>query len=264
MNKRLGSMYNLVSPIVSCARRAGPWRLAIELVLLPILVLVLSGCGAYAVVDIAYEPGHTKYADPVLYVDERWGRSVGTLTQQASDLREVLDTLAARPRMAEEKYGHCPTKGIATGHRNHNFIIKSEGKVLKVSTESRAGTMTVDIPPYDGFPDATIQIGPVVRLESIRNSLDFMAFDDFENQPAWANCSKELKARFLKIVQESIVNSLAPGSGIESFYDIVPKLKGKTISFYGCFTLTHRDDYSDVVEDYEEILITLTKIEIKQ
>lgn len=239
------------------------WRLGFGMILLPILVLALSGCGAYAVVDIDYEPGHTKYADPVLYVDERWDRSVSTLTQQANDLRTVLDTLAAKPRMAEEKYGRSPTEGIATVHRNYNFIVRSEGKVLQVSTESRAGTMTVDIPPYDEFPDATIQIGPVVKLESIRNSLEFMSFDDFENQPAWADVSMELKARFLKIVQESIINSLAPGSSIETFYDIVPQLEGKTISFYGCFTLTYEDDYSEVVEDYEQILITLTKIEIE-
>lgn len=262
MIQKLNSVYKSVKQISSRVGHVGIWFLAIKLISLSILLLLLSGCIAH-VVSIDYQPGHTKYASADVYVNEKWNSVVATLTQQASDLRTVLDTLAGSPRMAEEKYGHCPTEGIATVHRNYNFIIKSEGKVLQVSTKSRAGTMTVDIPPYDGFPDLTIQIGPVIKLESIRNSLDFMSFDDFENQEAWADVSKELKARFLKIVQESIVNKLAPGSGIEAFYDIIPQLESKTISFYGCFTLTYEDSYSNTVKDYEKILITPTKMEIK-
>lgn len=238
---------------------------AIEFLVGLMLALALAGCRKpYAIVDIDYVPGETKYTDPVVYVEERWDRTVSTVTQQAHDLRDVLDALATRPRVAEEKYGHSPTEGIATAHRNYSFIVESEAEVLKVSTESSAGTMTVDIPPYDGVPDATLQIGPVVKLESIRNSLSFMGFDDFADQPAWAHVSTELKERFLKRVQESVVDSLASGSEVEAFYDVISELEGKTISFHGCFTLTYADDYSGVLEDHEEILITLTEMEIQQ
>lgn len=249
--------------VLSRTRHVGPWSLAITLISLSILLMILSGFGIH-VVSIDYQPGHTKYSSAKVYVNERWDRTVSTVTQQAEDLSEVLDALATRPRMAEDKYGHCPTEGITTGHRNYNFIVESEAKVLEVSTESYAGTMTVDIPPYDGKIDATVQIGPVVRMQSIRNSLSFMSFDDFADQPAWADVSKELKKRFLKRVQETVVDSLAPGSEIDAFYDVVSELEGKTISLDGCFTLTYSEDYSDVVEAPEEILITLTKIEVKQ
>lgn len=241
------------------------WHRAIEFLMGLMLALALAGCSKpYAIVDIDYVPGQTKYTDPVVYVEERWDRTLSTVTQQAHDLRDVLDALATRPRMAEEKYGRSPTEGIATAHRNYSFIVESEAKVLEVSTESRAGTATVDIPPYDGVPDATLQIGPVVKLESIRNSLSFMSFDDFADQPAWADVSTELRDRFLRRVQESVVDSLAPGSEAEAFYDVVSQLEGKTITFHGCFTLTYADDYSDMVEDPEEILITLTQVEIEQ
>lgn len=81
------------------------------------------------------------------------------------------------------------------------FVIDGTVKILEVDTESRAGTMLVDILPYDGVPDATIQIGPVIKGTTIRDTIDSIKLDDFSNQVEFASISKA----FNTLVMEKVI-----------------------------------------------------------
>jgi predicted lipoprotein len=207
----------------------------------------------YTVVDASYEPGG-KYANPVKYVDERWERITSTVEEDALDLPSLLDELEIDPTVAKDR---CHTE--TTELNNYSCLVKSEGKVLAVHTESRKGTMDVDLPPYDGRADVTILIGPVIKVDSIRDSIDYLSYNHLENQQDWAAASQEINSRFHEIVKAQIVKDLSPGA---DFYDVVGDLAGRTVSFRGAFTLWHTREISEAVRDPAEIVIVLTYMEV--
>ena len=57
-----------------------------------------------------------------------------------------------------------------------NFLVKMDGRVVAVNTKSRKGTMSLDLPPYDGTSDMTVWIGPIITSYSIRDALNFISF----------------------------------------------------------------------------------------
>jgi predicted lipoprotein len=207
----------------------------------------------YTVVDANYEPGK-KYADPVKYVDERWDQILSTVEGDALDLVTLLDELGNDPAVVAER---CHTKTEELN--NYSCIVKGEGIVTAIHTKSRKGTMDLDLPPYDGRADVTVLIGPVIKLDSIRDSIDYLSYNHFENQQDWADASEEIVDRFHDRVKAQIVHDLSPGA---DFYDIVDDLTGRTVSLRGAFTLWHTKEISEVLQDHTEIVIVLTHMEV--
>jgi predicted lipoprotein len=151
---------------------------------------------------------------------------------QATDLSTLLAALKADPEGAKQKYGHHE------GQRPYNFLVKGEGKVLTVDTTSRSGTSKIDLLPEDGQPDATIQVGPVLRGTSLRDALPFIQFNQFTNQLEYADVSNQLNDR---VIKETIGNLNVSG------------LQGKTVAFQGAFTLSDRG----------EVLITPVQLQVR-
>ena len=240
--------------IVSRVRGLSLWRVIIALMVVALVGLLLF-TDWYTVVDASYEPGR-KYADPVKYVDERWERITSTVEGNALDLATLLGELGNDPAVVAER---CHTKTEELN--NYSCIVKSEGKVIAVHTESRKGTMDVDLPPYDGRADVTILIGPVIKLDSIRDSIDYLSYNHFENQQDWADASEEIVDRFHEVVKAQIVQDLSPGA---DFYDVVSDLTGRTVSFRGAFTLWHSQEISEVLQDHTELVIVLTYMEVSE
>src|SRR5262249_9781919 len=80
------------------------------------------------------------------------------------------------------------------------LAVKGEGRVIGIDTRSKVGLALVDVAPFDGKPDVTIQIGPVLRGSSLRDATGLVRFTDFVNQLQFADVANELNNRVLKTV----------------------------------------------------------------
>lgn len=170
--------------------------------------------------------------DPERYVSNLWDDPLlTTVHADATELNELLPALENDREGASERYGRLQGS-------NYSFIVRGRGQVLEVDTSSRAGVMHVDLEPYNGARDVTLAIGPVIRGTALRDALPFISFNEFTNQIEYAQVSNQLHAR----VMDSVLGAL-------DLADLV----GKTINFYGTFTLV----------DLDSIVITPVEIEVE-
>lgn len=170
------------------------------------------------------------------YVAGIWDTKVLPFFQKkAIELNELLLTYQKDQGEAGKTFGY---REKAEGSP-WNFRIKSNAKIIKAKTKSRAGTMDIDLEPFDGKKDAIIQIGPVLKGTSIRDSLDFITFGMFTNQIEFA----QLANAFNKKINDTVLSNFDRNA-----------IVGKTIYFEGAFT---QKPYSS------KILITPIKLEVK-
>jgi predicted lipoprotein len=119
-------------------------------------------------------------------VGDIWAaKVVPYLQQKAGPFPEVHALAKADPAAAGAKYGN-PKK---QANSPWTFAVRLEGKVVTANTQSRAATMDVDA-DGDGKADARVQIGPAMRGTALRDSLDFIQFNDFTNQIDFAQFGK--------------------------------------------------------------------------
>jgi predicted lipoprotein len=150
---------------------------------------------------------------PAAYVNSLWAaRLLPAIESSAVDTRTFLDAYAKSPADALTRWGRRDAGGAVY------LSLKGEGRVLTVDTKSKVGMATVDVAPFDGKPDVTIQIGPVLRGTSIRDATGLIRFTDFVNQLQFADVANELNDRVLK----TVLSPLAPSG-----------LGGKYVSFAG-------------------------------
>jgi predicted lipoprotein len=136
--------------------------------------------------------------NPAAYVESMW----------ASKLLPAMTAAAA----------DAAGSGVKAPRGASYWVVKGEGRVLSVNTESRVGLALVDVAPFDGRPDVSIEIGPVLRGTGLRDVTGLVHFSDFVNQLQFADVANELNDRVLK--------SVLPPVNIGG-------LKGRTISFEG-------------------------------
>jgi predicted lipoprotein len=196
-------------------------------ILLLALAALLSSCRLYTVVRLeknadagqevkVYFDNNAFDADK--YVDAIWEKkAVPYILAKAVDVRLVIPELKKGTDAAGSKYG---IRDSAEGSP-WNFIVKGRGRIVAVHTVSRNGTVDLDLPPYDNQPDLKIQIGPVIKGTSIRDTLNFISFDDFENQIEFARLANAFNLR--------IYNQILSKLNFES-------LKDKEVEFDGTFT----------------------------
>jgi len=150
---------------------------------------------------------------PVRYVDSIWNsKLLPAVLNGAVEARTLLDALVKSPADALTRFGHREANGPSY------LLVKGEGVVTKVDTQSRVGLALIDVAPYDGKPDLSIQIGPVLRGTSLRDATGVIRFTDFVNQLQFADVANELNDRLLK----TVLSGIDPAT-----------LKGKRVSFAG-------------------------------
>ena len=146
------------------------------------------------------------------YVDSVWASQLTThFDSKANDLATVIAAVKADLDKAGHDYGHR----AASEGSPWSFAVKSTGKVVSVNTESRAGTLIVEIASDAGPQQITLQIGPVVKGTAIRDSLPFFSFANVTNQIEFAQVGRAFNERALKEVEKPLAELKTPGTAVE-------------------------------------------------
>ena len=168
------------------------------------LGFALAGCKIVATADknapAAQDGAGGGVFDPDKMVAGIWEPKVlPYLTAKAGAFADVIALARKSPDEAGAKYGYRAKEGSAPW----TLIAKVEGRIVAVDTASRAGTIGVDV-DGDGKPDLTVQIGPAMRGTALRDSLDFVAFNDFTNQIDFARFGKSFNQYVDKTLLEAL------------------------------------------------------------
>ncbi|MCB2401262.1 DUF2291 family protein [Rhizobium leguminosarum] len=156
--------------------------------------------------------------DPNAKVEAIWqSEAVPYFEKRAGDLKDVMQLSASSPDAAGEKFGN-PRKQSSSPW---TYAVKITGKVVAADTASRAATLDVDA-DGDGKADAKVQIGPALRGTALRDTLEFVNFNEFKNQIEWAQFGKAFNEK---------ANA--------AFLSAIPRegLVGKTVTAIGAFPL---------------------------
>jgi predicted lipoprotein len=161
--------------------------------------------------------------DPNAKVEAIWqSQAVPYFEKRAGELKDVVAAVAAGADQAGEKYGN-PKKQASSPW---TYAVKFTGKVVAADTQSRAATLDMDA-DGDGKADAKVQIGPALRGTALRDTLDFVNFNEFKNQIEWAQFGKAFNEK-----ANTAFLSAVPRDGIT----------GKTVTVVGAFPLPSGND----------------------
>lgn len=151
------------------------------------------------------------------FVEENWEvRVLPAVLNDGVALDELMVELVADQEAASAKYGY------REGNQPWNFIVRGTGRVLEADTTSRVRLLLLDLSPYDGAPDISLQIGPVIRGTALRDALPFITFNQFVNQLEYANVSSAMHTRLVETVLAKLD---------------MEALLSQEVSFSGVFTL---------------------------
>ena len=169
--------------------------------------------------------------DPKSYVEKIWeSKIIPTIKNDSENITLILDELFLNKELAEEKYGH------RSGTGSYSFMVKGKGIISSLNDSSRVGTLSIELEKkYES--EILITIGPVIKKDSIRDSVRFIQFNDFVNQLDFADVSRIIKTRVLN----EIIGPLN-----------LKNIVGKNVFFYGAITFDRPD----------KIFITPISIEI--
>jgi len=173
----------------------------------------LTGCVPWTVRPIdeggAGGGGAKGRVAPAAFVESIWeAKLLPEVRRSAVAAQELRDALRASRGAAEARYGRRAANGPCY------FVVRGEGRVLVTDTHSRVGLAMVDLAPFDGQAELSIQIGPVLRGTSLRDATGLVRFNDFVNQLQYADAGNELNRRVLEQVLGKLVLSQLAGRRI--------------------------------------------------
>ena len=193
---------------------------------------------------------------------------------------DAMDAVLPLATLLEEwQHGQDET-GRHYGYREEggdypwNFLIKMDGRVVAVNTKSRKGTMSLDLPPYDGTPDVTVWIGPIITSYSIRDALNFISFTTgvkgasdtqykFDTQVQFSELSNSLNRRgnqnVLAVLKPQMCFALTDASFEEFKKNNIPFEKEKKLEIFfngEKLSKTYRADFLC----FDEIIIELKSV----
>jgi len=134
--------------------------------------------------------------DPDKMAAEMWtSKVIPYLDGKAGPFAEVAALAKADPEAAGAKYGN-PRK---QSNSPWTYAVRLEGTIVGFNTQSRNGNIEVDV-DGDAKADLRVQIGPAIQGTAIRDTLDFVNFNDFTNQIEFAQFGKALNTHADKTV----------------------------------------------------------------
>lgn len=134
-------------------------------------VAVLGGCKIVSIADqeteLADAFNATRFAEGIWET-----RVLPHFAKEAKPLPEVISAVGADFAAAGAGFGY---RAAAEG-APWNFVVTATGTVKEKNTKSRAGTLSVELAGGGIVP---LQIGPVLKGNSVRDSLPFVSFKEF-------------------------------------------------------------------------------------
>ncbi|MDQ0204989.1 DUF2291 family protein [Pectinatus haikarae] len=200
-----------------------------------IMTMLLTGC--VKVVQIGHEAEITGNA--VFNASENvagiWeSQAIPQLEKKAVDLPQFLAEANGNLKSLAGKYGR-----YSMGDKGElSYVVKGQGRITEVNQVKKAGTMTLQLDGYTGPIKIYLQIGSVYKGSAVRDSLDFIKYEDYKNQVDWAKVSQSI---------HDIVNKDVVGK------QDLKTIQGKTVKFVGCFSADKPD----------EILITPVELSVQ-
>ncbi|GHV75290.1 lipoprotein [Spirochaetia bacterium] len=178
-----------------------------------------------------------KQFDPDEFVEDIWGtKAIPLFEENAVDIIKVKTALAANFDSACQQYG------VRSNDKSSwVFTVYGSGTVKEINRESRNGYAVLAAGSPDDPVTLSIQIGPVYKGVALRDSLQFIQFNDYENQIVFNNISNALNRK----VDRDIVGV----SGIDGAL-------GKEIAFTGAFMQRNAEE--------SDIVLTAVKLSVKQ
>lgn len=192
-------------------------RLTVIGLIIALCVLPFSaGCTIVSIEELEAAEQSAEF-DPQTFVDGVWQNQViPAVLANAVDAPTVLSAIEDDLEAGGEAHG------LFVGG-SYNFMIAGQGEVIAVDTESRNGTMEVKLNDYEGPATLILQIGPSIRGDALRDASGTIEFGQFKDQTEFGKVSRELNKR----VAPDIIGDLD-----------VASLVGKTVSFYGVFSVS--------------------------
>ena len=150
------------------------------------MALPLAGC---KIVPIAQEQtAEAAGFNATTYAQDLWStKALPHFSANAKPGAEVIAAILADFAGAGDKFGYRPGEGSPW-----SFIVSGTGTVTAKNTESRAGTLVLALDGAATPLEVTLQIGPVIRGNAVRDALPFVSFKDFTNQLEYADAGKAL------------------------------------------------------------------------
>jgi len=150
--------------------------------------------------------------NPDRQVAEVWeAKVIPFLETRAGTFQEVSALSKSDLDAAAAKYGHKEKDGTAPW----TFAAKVSGTIVKAETKSRAAYLDTDV-DGDGKADVRVQIGPVIKGSAIRDSLDFVNFNEFKNQIQWAEFGKAFNIHVNGLTLEKLPREGLEGKHVEA------------------------------------------------
>lgn len=207
-------------PFAAAGRRNGA-ELSRRLVVAGLLAVALAGC---KILPIAKEGEATEQkfsgAD---YLAKLWdSQVVPVVRDKAFPIETVIAAIEGGLDKAGPEFGHRPAEEGSPW----SFIVKGTAVIKEKNTTSRAGTVLIDVATPKGPVPVTIQIGPVIKGNSLRDAMPFVNFQNFTNQLEFAEVGRAFNSRVVTEIKTA-VDALAPG---------------QTIAYSGTFSLNSPTD----------------------
>jgi predicted lipoprotein len=216
------------------------------LLLLLLAVLLFSGCTIKKLEEVDQGKSTDDYStwtksgkafNPVEYVDSIWDETfIPAYLEESSDIVAVLSALSEDQITAVQKFGLPQDSGESLPV----FKVKGNANVLEYDDSSRNGLLLLDLCPYDGKVDISLQVGPVVKDTALRDSVSFISFTDVGNQLHFANLADELNNR----MKQKVIEPLD-----------LENIEGTTICFYGAIKLNEG-------QSLETLVVTPVQIDV--
>jgi predicted lipoprotein len=197
-----------------------PDRRMIAMVLAAVLIGSLGGC---KIVSMGEKNAQQEAGfDGETYATGLWDeRVLPFFASDAKPAATVIAAITADLEAAGVTHGYRPGEGSPWA-----FVVSGSGTVQAINTESRAGTLDVLLDDATPPLTVTLQIGPVIRGNAIRDALPFASFKDFVNQLEYAEAGKALTA----------LAARSFGATVEGL------TVGDRVRFSGAITLTRPSD----------------------
>ena len=150
--------------------------------------------------------------DAAAYVESVWAKElVPHFDSKANDLGKVVDAIKKDPDEAGKQFGNrADSEGSPW-----SFAVKGQATLVSTNTESRAGTLVVSIATSEGPLEVSLQVGPVVKGTSIRDSLPFFSFDKVTNQIEFAQVGRSFNDRAMAQIKDDVPKFKQAGDSLE-------------------------------------------------